>query len=70
MERKLREYFGAGVRLVWLIDTKTRSVDVFTSTTESRRVRNGQVLTGEPVLPGFKLSLRAFFARGSRRRKK
>ena len=65
--RKLQEYFAAGVRLVWVIDPKPRTVDVYTSATEFRRVRNGQTLDGGEVLPGFKLALRSFFARTRRR---
>lgn len=70
MERKLGEYFQAGVRLVWLIDPKSRTVDVYTSPTEFRRFRNGQTLDGGSVLPGFKLPLRQFFARTTRRKAK
>src|SRR5438105_722957 len=31
MRRKLREYFKAGIHLVWLIDPATRTADVYTS---------------------------------------
>ena len=70
MDRKLGEYFEAGVRLVWLIDPKSRTVDAYTSPTEFRRYRNGQTLDGGSVLPGFKLALRPFFARTTRRKAK
>ncbi|HEY8669190.1 MAG TPA: Uma2 family endonuclease, partial [Tepidisphaeraceae bacterium] len=30
MQKKLQEYFTAGTRLVWYVDLKTRSVDVYT----------------------------------------
>ena len=67
IERKLHEYFRAGVRLVWLIDPKARLVDAYTSPNEFRRFRNGQTLDGGDVLPGFKLPLKSFFARTRRR---
>ena len=67
MQLKLKEYFAAGVRLVWYIDPKERVVDVYTSPTEFRRYRNGQTIDGGAVLPGFKLSLRTLFARTRRR---
>lgn len=70
MDRKVREYFEAGTQLVWLIDPKSRTVDVYTSPIEPRRLRNGQTLTGEPVLPGFKLPLRQLFARSTRRKRR
>src|SRR5207244_2263506 len=41
MERKLGEYFAAGVRLVWFVDPKTQSVTVYTSATQSSMVESG-----------------------------
>ena len=38
MERKLREYFDAGTRLVWFVYPKTRTVHVYTSPRRSHRV--------------------------------
>lgn len=65
--RKLREYFAAGVRLAWVVDPETRTVDVYSSPRQFHRLRNGQTLDGGAVLPGFKLPLKSFFARSSRR---
>ena len=62
MARKLEEYFRNGVRLVWLIYPKTRTVDVYTSAEEKTTLRNGQTLDGGEVLPGFSLALTEFFA--------
>ncbi len=31
MERKLRDYFAAGVRLVWYIDPRTRTARAYTA---------------------------------------
>ena len=70
MARKVAEYFEAGVRLVWLIDPKARTVDAYTGLKTSRRLGNGQILGGEPVLPGFTLPLRQLFARSTRRKKR
>jgi Uma2 family endonuclease len=70
MERKVREYFAAGVRLVWLIDPKSKTAVVYTSPEECRRLRSSQTLDGGTVLPGFQVPLRPFFARGSRRKKR
>src|SRR5206468_1626606 len=58
MDRKLREYFAAGVRLVWLIDPKTRTARVHTSPEEMTRLGEGDTLDGGDVLPGFALPLR------------
>lgn len=70
MKRKVREYFAAGVQLVWLIDAKSKTVEVYTGPDESRKLRSSQTLDGGSVLPGFQLPLRPFFARGSRRKKR
>jgi hypothetical protein len=53
MKRKLREYFKAGTRLVWLVDAKTRTVAVYTSPTKSKNLGENQSLDGSKVLPGF-----------------
>jgi len=70
MERKLRDYFRAGVRLVWVIQPKTQTAEVYTSPEHVQAVAKNQSLDGGPVLPGFKLSLRQLFARTQGRRGK
>ena len=70
MQRKLREYFEAGVRLVWFIYPKTQTADVYTSPTDMRRIGKSQSLDGGDVLPGFKLPLAKLFSRARRRRAK
>jgi Uma2 family endonuclease len=67
MQRKRREYFKAGVRLVWLIDPKTQTAEVYTSPTSKRKVGKQQSLSGGEVLPGFSLPLTDLFARTRRR---
>ena len=62
MERKRREYFAAGVRLVWLVDPRGRTVQVYTAADKFATLRESDTLTGEPALPGFKLRLRELFA--------
>jgi Uma2 family endonuclease len=61
--RKLKEYFLAGVHLVWVVDPKQRIVTVSTAPDESTVVTEDQTLGGGDVLPGFKLPLRTLFAR-------
>jgi Uma2 family endonuclease len=62
IKRKLRDYFEAGVRLVWVVDPKKRTVRVYTSADRSVLLREGQSLDGGDVLPGFILSLQDLFA--------
>jgi Uma2 family endonuclease len=58
---KVQEYFSAGVESVWVILPENEQVHVFDSPTSSRILARGDELTGEPVLPGFCLSLTDFF---------
>jgi Uma2 family endonuclease len=64
MDEKLRDYFASGATLVWLVDSDSRSVLVFTSPNRpaARRLSGADVLDGGPVLPGFALPLRDLFA--------
>ncbi len=59
--RKRREYFHKGVQLVWIIDPKKKTVAVFTDPTTHTLLTESDTLTGDPVLPGFTLSLSEFF---------
>ena len=62
MQRKLGEYFGAGVRLAWYIDPGPRTVAIYTSSGEPTVLTAQDELRAGDVLPGFALSLRDFFA--------
>lgn len=67
IERKLKDYFRAGTRVVWLIDRRKQIADVYTSPKKHTRLTKDQNLDGGDVLPGFHLPLRTLFA--PRRRK-
>lgn len=68
MERKLQEYFAAGVRLVWYVYPEQRTVHVYTSPQQVRILDEDQRLDGGAVLPGFQVTIREWFARAGRRR--
>lgn len=63
MQRKLRDYFQAGVRRVWYLDPKVRSVQVYTAPDQVAVVDQQGTLDGGDVLPGFRLGLAEFFGR-------
>ncbi len=63
MDLKVREYFLAGVRIVWLVGPRKRTVRVYTAPDQSVRLAEGQALDGGDVLPGLRLPLREVFAR-------
>ncbi len=69
MARKVREYFDAGVMLVWLIDHRKRTARVFSTGEKSSLIRADQALDGGAVLPGFVLALADLLERGRRPRR-
>jgi Uma2 family endonuclease len=68
IDRKLRDYFVAGVELAWVIDPKTQTAKSYTSPEDVQRVGKTGYLDGGTVLPGFRLSLKELFACTKRRR--
>ena len=51
--QKLREYFAAGVRLVWIADPDTKTVYAYRSLTDIQEFAETDTLTCEDILPGF-----------------
>ncbi len=68
MQRKRREYFAGGARSVWTVEPEKRCVEVFTAPEQSFLIEETQELDGGEVLPGFTLSVAAWFARAGQRR--
>lgn len=62
MSRKLRDYFAAGVRLVWYIDPGTRIARAYTAEDQVLQFGATGVLAAGEVLPGFELPLGRLFA--------
>jgi Uma2 family endonuclease len=58
---KVDEYFRVGVTLVWLILPQQERVYVYTSPIAVRVLSRTDELTGDPVLPGFRLPLAELF---------
>jgi Uma2 family endonuclease len=52
VKTKLREYFAAGVREVWLVEPEFRNVTVYQSPTRDRILSEDDALTSD-LLPGF-----------------
>ena len=59
---KVGMWLEAGVRLLWLVDPRVRTVTVYEPGRAPRVVGVGNELVGEPVLPGFRLALADLFA--------
>jgi Uma2 family endonuclease len=62
MARKRREYFEAGVRLVWEVDPRARTVAVYQTPELVRVLEASATLDGGEVLPGFALPLAELFS--------
>jgi Uma2 family endonuclease len=62
MARKRGEYFRAGVRLVWEIDPRARTVRAYTAENAYAELTAAATLDGGAVLPGFTLPLPQLFA--------
>lgn len=62
MELKRRDYFAAGTRLVWQIEPRSQTVEVFTSRDKSTMLDVSGLLDGGSVLPEFGLSIAELFS--------
>lgn len=62
LQAKMREYMDNGVRLGWLIDPKTRRVEIYSPDQPPEIFENPGSLSGEDLLPGFVLDLSRIFA--------
>lgn len=54
---KMQEYLENGILLGWLINRKTRRVEIYRPGQEVEVLENPTILSGEDVLPGFILNL-------------
>ncbi|TWT88028.1 Uma2 family endonuclease [Neorhodopirellula pilleata] len=62
MTRKRIEYFHSGVKLVWIVDCRDRSVAVYTAPDEVVVLNEGDTIDGGEVLPEFSVCVAEFFS--------
>lgn len=67
MASKLAEYFEAGVRLIWYIESRSRTAMIYTDPNSSTEIDAEGFLDGKDLLPGFSLRLGELFDRADRR---
>lgn len=60
--RKVEEYVGAGVRVVWVVDPSNRTVAIHTLGRGVAVLRESDTLEGDEIVPGFRLSIAELFA--------
>lgn len=56
-QAKMGEYMDAKVQLGWLIDRKTRGVEIYRQGQPKEVLESPTTLSGEDILPGFVLDL-------------
>ena len=61
-QAKMQEYMENGVKLGWLIDPKTRRVEIYRQGQPVEVLASPNELSGEDVLPGFVLNMQIFWA--------
>jgi len=62
LQAKMREYIANGAKLGWLIDPRSKRVEIYRPGREAEVRENSADLSGEEVLPGFMMSLKRVWA--------
>ena len=60
-QAKMREYMENGAKLGWLINSEAKQVEIYRIDRQAEILDNPPVLSGEDILPGFKLDLAAIW---------
>jgi len=61
MRRKRVIYFKGGVERVWEVDIKVRTLTAYHTADEYETYTRNDIVPGEPMMPGFELSLTELF---------
>ena len=61
VDGKVKEYFDAGTRLVWVVYPGTRSVTVHRSPSDATTLKEGDTLDGEPIFKDFHVPVSELF---------
>ena len=56
-QAKMEEWIENGVRLAWLIDTKTKRVHIYRPNSNAEVMENPSKVSAEDILPGFELDI-------------
>ena len=63
VEEKIEEYLEAGVKLIWIVNPKKRTVTIYQPNVEPQTLTEADTLDGREVVPGFQYGLARLFAR-------
>jgi Uma2 family endonuclease len=62
LQAKMQEYMANGAQLGWLIDPQAKNVYVYRPHADVICLQNPTTISGEPVLPGFRLDVQHLWA--------
>ena len=62
VQKKVEEWLAAGAQQVWVLYCQTHTVRRYEGGREPQLLREDEILTGEPLLPGFACRVRDLFA--------
>jgi Uma2 family endonuclease len=63
MQRKVEEYLGSGVRLIWVVEPGTKTVTVYRTHQDVKIFTQDQELEGGEMLPGLRIKVSDIFSR-------
>jgi Uma2 family endonuclease len=58
---KIGEFLECGVPVVWLVDPERQTVTIYRSLSQTEQLSSKDIITAEPILPGFSCSVSRFF---------
>lgn len=61
VDEKVQEWLAAGAELVWVLNPQQKTVTISRSDKSVQRLAVGDVLDGEPVIPGFRIPVAEIF---------
>lgn len=62
INRKIKEYFQHGARLVWVFDIRKQVAEIYLGPSDLKLLQSADVIDGRDVLPGFQFVLADLFA--------
>ena len=61
LQEKIEDYLAAGVRLLWIVQPRRKTITVYGADRTWRILHVGDILDGGDVVPGFQLALADLF---------